>query len=67
MAQFEIFIGRDMQHHWRFKANNGEIVAQSEAYTSKAGAQNGIKVIQREAAGARVYDLTAPPPPPSYR
>ena len=58
MAQFEIFIGRDGQYHWRFQANNNEIVAQSEAYTTKAGAQNGVSVVKAQAAGASVVDGT---------
>ncbi len=58
MAQFEIFNDKSGQFRWRFQANNNEIVAQSEAYTSKAGCQNGIDVIRREAANASVLDRT---------
>ncbi|HEY6202451.1 MAG TPA: YegP family protein [Candidatus Limnocylindria bacterium] len=36
----------------------GEIVAQSEAYSSKDSAKNGIRVIRTEAAGAIDQDLT---------
>lgn len=58
MAQFEIFDDKSGQFRWRFQANNHEIVADSEAYTSKASCQNGIDVIKREAANATVLDRT---------
>jgi uncharacterized protein YegP (UPF0339 family) len=73
MATFEIFKNRAGEHCWRMKADNGEIVAQSDGYDSKAGARHGIEVIQQKAAGATVIDLTSsllealgsvPPPPP---
>lgn len=58
MAQFEYFIGRDGLYHWRSRANNGEIVAQSEAYQSKQGAQNGARLVKQEAYAANEQDLT---------
>lgn len=59
MAQFEYFIGRDGQVHWRFRASgNNEIVAQSEAYTTLTAAKNGVRVIKQEAAMATEQDLT---------
>ena len=59
MAQFEYFAGRDELVHWRFRATrNNEIVAQSEAYSSKQAAQNGVLVIKQEAASATEQDLT---------
>lgn len=58
MAKFEIFKGINGQYYFRFKAANGEKVAQSEGYVSKQGALNGIAVIKREAPGATVVDLT---------
>ena len=59
-AQFEIFKDRadPSKFRFRFRATNGEIVAQSEAYNSKASAQNGIRVIRTEAAAAVEQDLT---------
>ena len=40
------------------KASNGEIIATSEAYESKASAKNGFASVQKNAAGASVVDLT---------
>ena len=58
MAEFEIRWSADKQYYWRFQANNNEVVAVSETYTTKAAARNGIDVLQREAAGAKINDLT---------
>ncbi len=56
--QFEIFKDTREQYRWRFKAPNGEIVAQSEGYMSKYGAQHGVGVLRQHAGGATVEDLT---------
>jgi uncharacterized protein YegP (UPF0339 family) len=40
------------------KAGNGEIIAVSEAYESKAGALNGIDSVRRNAVDAEVVDQT---------
>ena len=58
MAQFEIFKDIRGAFRWRFQANNNEVVAQSEGYGTLAGAKNGIVVLQREAPGATIKDLT---------
>jgi uncharacterized protein YegP (UPF0339 family) len=42
----------------RLKAGNGEIIAVSEAYESKAGANDGIESVRRNAHDATVDDQT---------
>ena len=46
------------QFHFNLKAGNGEIIATSEMYESKASAKNGIDSVKRIAADADVVDLT---------
>ncbi len=58
MGKFEIFKDTANYYRFRFRASNGEIVAQSEGYTSKVGAENGIAAIKSEAPAAPVVDLT---------
>lgn len=58
MAEFEIKWSADKQYFWVFQANNNETVAVSETYRTKAAARNGIEVLQREAAGAKINDTT---------
>jgi uncharacterized protein YegP (UPF0339 family) len=56
MAHFEIY--RDHAGEWRFRlrADNGEIVATSEGYTSIDSAFEGIDVVRRLAQTATVDD-----------
>jgi uncharacterized protein len=57
--RFELFKSpSNANHYWRFKAPNNEIVAQSEGYATKAGAQHAVNVIKSQAANAGVVDLT---------
>jgi len=58
MSKFEIFKGKNLQYYFRLKAANGEIVATSEGYISKQGAQNGINAVRRCASSATILDLT---------
>jgi len=55
--KFEIFKDSAGSYRWRFKAANGEIVAQSEGYTSKSSAEHGMSVLKQYAAGATIEDL----------
>jgi uncharacterized protein YegP (UPF0339 family) len=44
--------------HFVLKAGNGEIIATSETYNSKAAAKNGIESVKTNAGGAKVDDET---------
>jgi uncharacterized protein len=46
------------KYHFVLKASNGEIIATSEGYTTKAAAKNGIESVQKNAAGAKTDDET---------
>lgn len=56
-ARFEIYKDLSGQFRFRLKAANNEVIAVSEGYASKAGAQNGIASV-RANAGAGTVDLT---------
>ncbi|MBL0184943.1 MAG: YegP family protein [Candidatus Obscuribacter sp.] len=58
MSKFEIFVGSDDKFYFHLKADNGEIIAASQGYTSKQSAELGIDAIRRIAAQAAVLDLT---------
>jgi hypothetical protein len=58
MAKFEIFLGKNDHYYFHLKANNGQIIAQSQGYASKEGARKGIDAIKRDAPAAPVEDLT---------
>jgi len=58
MGKFEIFNGVDGLFYFHLKAENGEITASSQRYTTKQSADNGITAIKRIASEAVVIDLT---------
>ena len=58
MPKFEIFKGANGKYYFRLKASNGEIIAQSEGYSSKQGAQDGIASVKKNAPIATTVDLT---------
>jgi uncharacterized protein YegP (UPF0339 family) len=46
----------DGQYYFVLSAANGEIIAQSERYTSKSGARAGIDAVQENAVATRIED-----------
>lgn len=58
MGTFTLFKGKDDQYYFNLKADNGEIIAQSEGYTSKQSAENGIASVRSNAPAASVDDQT---------
>jgi uncharacterized protein len=56
-ARFEIRRKRNGQFHFVLISGNGQIVATSETYTTKARAKAGIASVQKIAAGAGIVDL----------
>lgn len=56
-GKFEIWV--DKGGDWRFnlKATNGQVIASSQGYASKASALAGIASVQKNAPGAEVVEL----------
>jgi uncharacterized protein YegP (UPF0339 family) len=57
-AEFELYKDEAGEYRWCLQAENNEIIAVGEGYTTKAGAQEGIRVVQRIAPAAPVNDKT---------
>jgi uncharacterized protein YegP (UPF0339 family) len=57
-GKFELKSTSNGKFHFVLKAGNGEVIAQSEVYESKASAKNGIESVKKNAADAEVVDLT---------
>ena len=55
--KYEIYLDKAEKYRFRLKANNGEIILVSDAYSSKSSCQNGIKSIQNHAPFADVEVL----------
>ena len=51
---FEIFQGLDYKWYFRLEAPNGKIIAQSEGYNDKRGANRGIASVKKNAGKARI-------------
>ena len=58
-GKFELFKDKAGEFRFRLKASNGEIIASSEGYKTKASALNGIESVQKKAPDAKVDDQTA--------
>lgn len=57
-GKYEIYQDSSGGFRFRLKAGNGEVIATSESYTTKAAAKNGIESVKAN-AGSDVVDLTA--------
>lgn len=56
-GKFELWV--DKGGDWRFnlKATNGQVVATSQGYASKASALGGIASVRNNAPGAEIVEL----------
>jgi uncharacterized protein YegP (UPF0339 family) len=57
-GKFVIKKGSTGKFRFTLVSTNGQIVATSEAYNSKASAMNGVKSVQKLAADATIEDQT---------
>jgi uncharacterized protein YegP (UPF0339 family) len=53
---FEWYCDKSGKFRFRLKAANGEIIAVSEAYTSKEGCVNGIESVKKNAPIAKIVE-----------
>ena len=53
---FEWYCGKAGKFRFRLKAANGEIIAVSEAYTSKESGVNGMESIKKNAPIAKIVE-----------
>lgn len=56
-GKFELYQDKGGDWRFRLKAGNGEVIASGQGYASKAGAQNGIDSVRRNAADAEVVEI----------
>ena len=58
-GKFEIKKTSNGQFRFNLKATNGQVIATSESYKTKAACLNGIESVRKNAPGAAVDDTTA--------
>jgi hypothetical protein len=56
-GKFEIWTDSKGEYRFHLKAGNGEVIATSEGYTTKASAKNGIASVQNNAPDAEIVEL----------
>ncbi len=56
-GKFELYKDKAGKYRFRLKAGNGETIASSEAYESKAAAKNGIESVKKNAPDATTVEL----------
>jgi uncharacterized protein len=62
-ARFVLKKGSTGKFRFNLVATNGQVIATSEAYESKASAINGIESVKRNAPTAEIDDQTDSSPP----
>ncbi|MCD6563654.1 MAG: YegP family protein [Thermoproteales archaeon] len=56
--RFEIYKDKSGQYRFRLVAPNNQVIAVSEAYTTKQNCIKGIEAVKRYANSAEIKDLT---------
>ena len=55
---FELWVDKGGDYRFNLKATNGQVIATSQGYASKASALKGIESVKTNAPGAEVVELT---------
>ncbi|WP_439592755.1 YegP family protein [Microbacterium sp.] len=56
-GKFELWVDKAGQYRFNLKASNGQVIATSEGYSSKASALNGIESVKANASTAETVEL----------
>jgi uncharacterized protein len=56
-GKFELFVDKGGHYRFNLKASNGQVIASSEGYNSKASALNGIESVKNNAPTAEIVEL----------
>ena len=55
MAEFEIYKDAELEFRWRFKANNGKVLAESaDGYKNQDNREHAIMLIKQQVTNARI-------------
>jgi len=55
--KFEVYKDSKEEYRFRLKAPNGEVIAVSEGYTTKANCMNGIESVRENAPIAKIVEI----------
>jgi uncharacterized protein YegP (UPF0339 family) len=54
---FELWVDKGGDYRFNLKAGNGQVIATSQGYASKASALNGIESIKKNAPDAAIVEV----------
>ena len=54
--KFELYQDKAGEFRFRLKATNGQVIAVSEGYTTKANCENGVASVQKNAVDAEIIE-----------
>lgn len=54
---FELWVDKGGDYRFNLKAGNGQVIATSQGYASKANALNGIESIKKNAPDAAIVEV----------
>ncbi|MEO0324705.1 MAG: YegP family protein [Myxococcota bacterium] len=57
-GKFEMYSDKAGKFRFRLKSGNGQVIAQSQAYESKAACKNGIESVRKNAADAALVEVS---------
>jgi len=55
-GKFELWVDKSGEYRFNLKATNGQVIATSEGYSSRASALKGIESVRNNAPGAAVVE-----------
>ena len=56
-GKFEVYTDKAGEYRFKLKAQNGEVIAVSEGYSSKKSCMNGIESVKKNAPNAKIVEL----------
>lgn len=56
-GKFELWVDKAGEYRFNLKAGNGEVIATSQGYASKANALGGIESVKKNAGDAEVVEI----------
>lgn len=57
-GRFERLVSKGGSPYFNLKASNGQVIGNSQMYSSNSGMENGIASVKKNASDAKVDDLT---------
>ncbi|GAA1916233.1 YegP family protein [Microbacterium aoyamense] len=56
-GKFELWVDKAGEYRFNLKASNGQVIATSQGYASKASALNGIESVKTNAPDAETVEI----------